>query len=268
MVRLSSGLVVWTGDNKQWFFEALDSLLSQNHPIDELLITLNGKEVFVLEKEIKDVVSRSEFGVELKILHNESNEGLASALNSQLKECSGEYYMRMDSDDIARPNRVEVFHQYQQSGQDVAVFGSFSEEFTETGTRKTRRYPLGHKNIKKGIAVANPLSHPTTFLKVKSVLNLGGYDNSYVRCQDLELWTRILKNEMLIENIPEVLLDFRRVHTVGKRKNTSEWEYKAYKNAIHELGFPKYMMVYPILRRMVRKVDKLSELGYKYFKRK
>ena len=161
-----------------------------------------------------------------------------------------------------------LFHHYQKSSQDVAVFGSFSEEFTETGERKIRRYPLGYKNIKKGIAVANPLSHPTTFLKVSSILSLGGYDTSYVRCQDLELWTRILKNEMLIENIPEVLLDFRRAHTVGKRKNTSEWEYKAYKNAIHELGFPKYKMVYPILRRMVRKVNILSELGYKYFKRK
>lgn len=268
MVRLSSGIVVWSGDNKQWFFEALYSLLNQNYSIDELLITLNGKEVFNFEQEIREALISSGFDGEFKMLYNDSNEGLASALNGQLRECTGDYYMRMDSDDISRPNRVEVFHQYQQFGQDVAVFGSYSEEFTETGERKTRSYPLGYKNIKKGIAVANPLSHPTTFLKVSSVLSLGGYDTSYVRCQDLELWTRILKNEMLIVNIPEVLLDFRRVHTVGKRKDTSDWEYKAYRNAIDELGFPKFMMLYPVLRRMIRKIDKLSELAYKYFKRK
>lgn len=268
MVGISAGLVVWKGDNFDWFFAALVSVLNQTEPVDELLLTLNGQDVFVLAPEIWRVIKDADFAGRVTIVQNEVNIGLASALNQQLRQVEYEYYMRMDSDDISLPQRTRVFKAFAKKHNPLAVCGSFSEEFTETGSVRIRKYPTQTEEIRNGISLANPFSHPTVFLRVCDILAIGGYNEDYQRCQDLELWTRVLKAKLNVANMSEVLLRFRRCDTVNKRRSTSQWELKAYLNAIRELDFPRYHMVYPILRYFARRVNFLSELSYKYFKRK
>ena len=46
----------------------------------------------------------------IKIVRNKQNSGLVASLNTAIEKADGEYLVRMDTDDIAMPNRIETLY--------------------------------------------------------------------------------------------------------------------------------------------------------------
>ena len=62
-----------------------------------------------------------------------SNLGISNALNAGINIANGEYIARIDSDDIAVPNRLDIQKKFLDQNPGVAIVGSWIELF---GNRK------------------------------------------------------------------------------------------------------------------------------------
>ncbi|MBJ2135413.1 glycosyltransferase [Paraglaciecola chathamensis] len=139
----------------------------------------------------------------IKVITNFQQEGLASSLNKAVKNASGKYLCRMDSDDINIKGRISVLSEYLDSNLDVAVVGCQAFKFRSKINTKigSVSIPICENSIASRIIFDSPLIHPTAMIRASVFNNLGGYDTSYTYSQDYELWARMYVNGYKIGNV-------------------------------------------------------------------
>ena len=82
------------------------------------------------------------------IIKNEVNLGLTKSLNKGLKAVSFPFIARMDSDDIAMPNRFQLQSEFLQTHPDIDVVGGAIQEFfEEKELGQIRYYPQTNLEI-------------------------------------------------------------------------------------------------------------------------
>lgn len=130
--------------------------------------------------------------------------GIARADNVGVGAARGEWIARMDQDDIALPERLEIQLAYMRS-TGVDICGSLAETF---GTEnKLYWYPESHEGIRREFVFRFGILQPTVLMKA-AVLK----DNPYherTGCVDYEFWTRLVSRYGMA-NVPRVLLKYRR----------------------------------------------------------
>ena len=95
--------------------EAIDSILAQTYRDFEFIIVNDGSTDNT--KEI--ILSYSD--PRIVYIENEQNSGICVTLNKGLDAAKGRYIVRMDSDDIALPQRLEVQVRYMDANPVVGV---------------------------------------------------------------------------------------------------------------------------------------------------
>lgn len=171
----------------------------------------------------------------LKVLSPVTNRGLGKALNEGLKYCSHELVARMDTDDIAMPERFEkqlaVFKKY----PDIDVVGAWINEFEDnvSNIKSVRKLPELPDDIRQFAKRRNPINHPVVMFRKSAVLAAGGYRH-FPLFEDYYLWIRMLMNGAKFYNIQESLLYFRFSSEMFKRRGG--WKYM-----INELHFLQMM---------------------------
>ncbi len=132
----------------------------------------------------------------LKVIAN-NDKGIVSALNLGLQNANKHYVARMDADDIALPNRLEVQLNYLLTHPDIQVCGAQVELF-----RDDKKIQGGYQHyqswintltdpddIVKNIFIESPIPHPTAMMHKHHWLELGGYQDSGWP-EDYDLWLR------------------------------------------------------------------------------
>lgn len=172
------------------------------------------------------------------VLHNETNTGLAVALNRGLAAIDCELIARMDADDIALPDRLERQVRFMQSNPEVAVLGMAMREFGQ-GKETTKRFVMDPALIDWWLMFDPPLAHPTVMYRRSVVLQCGGYRGDFNLAEDYDLWQRIALNHR-IANLRRVGLRYR-LHagqvTQSKRQRQLEIAYLVARRQIARLGF-------------------------------
>ncbi len=141
--------------------------------------------------------------------------GIIKALNHGLKQCKGKYIARMDADDLMHPKRLEIQVNHMQSNPDISVTSSLVESFpNKSSNTGFQRYVdwlnslITDDLITNNIFVESPLPHPSTMLRTKELIQLGGYkDNGWA--EDYDLWLRYFSNGKRMDKIPYTLLSWR-----------------------------------------------------------
>lgn len=134
-------------------------------------------------------------------------QGLAAALNLGLSMSSGEFIARVDDTDVSSLNRFELQITFLRNNHDIGVVGS-NIKINRGGINITRNYPEHHKSILMGFFFYCPVAHPSVMVRRSILLNVGGYDESFLYCEDLELWLRLLRQGVKFANIQKVLMHF------------------------------------------------------------
>lgn len=165
----------------------------------------------------------------------QSNAGVAAALNRGLAECRGAFIARMDADDLARPNRLARQLTFLRDHPDVGVCGSYAMTLGERRPRKLR-YGVSDQVLRSRMVFGCALAHPTVMMR-RSVLETepGPYAG---RFEDYDLWLRLLRRTEFA-CIPEVLLDYR-VHpaqvTAGSWANQYPEVWRIQSELLRSLG--------------------------------
>ena len=210
---------VYAGENSEFLSQSIESMIKQTVPSNNFVLVCDGS----LTNELDLVVARyeSENPDVFHVVRLEKNVGLAMALNAGLKHCENEYVARMDSDDIASPNRMQ---KQLDAINDADILGCYVSEFTtKPGDSQTVRVvPTNQEDIKAFARRRNPFNHPSVLYKKSSVLQAGGYEK-FPLCEDYHLWIKMLLNGCTAVNISEPLV-YMRVGS-GMHKRRGGWAY-------------------------------------------
>ena len=153
---------------------------------------------------------QQEMGESLNVVRLAKNGGLGNALNEGIKHCKNELVARMDSDDIAYPDRCEKQIAVFNTHSEVSICSGIVEEFTtDPNTVDTRRVlPETNAEIVEFAKKRNPFNHPCVMYKKSAVEAVGSYQDFYL-LEDYYLWLRMLMAGYQGYNIQEPLLHMR-----------------------------------------------------------
>ncbi len=188
-------------EKEDYLREAISSILEQTFRDFEFMIINDGS-----DNNVEEVIFSYDDD-RIVYIKNEENLKLIKTLNKGLKLAKGEYIVRMDSDDISKPNRIEASVDFMEKHPKVVAAGSYA-----IGIPRPVKYTLPTDNtyIRAFCRyIANCMMHPAMILRA-SVLreNNLSYDENYLHCEDFKLWIELNKIGELA-NIPEFLLEHR-----------------------------------------------------------
>lgn len=214
--------------------ECLESLKNQTLQANEVVIVFDGK----ITSELEDVVSQYSKELPIKVIRLAENVGLGKALQKGVLACNYEIIARMDTDDIATPDRFEKQINFLKANPQVSVLGSNISEFNlQPGDLNRKRVlPEKHPEIYKFAKFRCPINHPTVVFKKEDVLQAGNYSGKLLLWEDYTLWVTMLSKGYIFHNLQENLLHFRVKDGRETIKRRSGLKY-----ALNELKFAKYM---------------------------
>ena len=247
-------LSVYFKESPFYIVQCLDSIFRQSLLPDEIVLVKDG----VLPVELNDVITKhKQKYLNLKVISLPVNQGLGKALNEGLKHCSYDLVARMDTDDIAKPERFEKQVKIFQKHPEVDVVGSWIDEFEGDISHviSVRRLPECYEEILSFAKKRNPINHPVVMFRKKAVLAAGGYQH-FPLFEDYYLWVRMLMNGAKFYNIQESLLYFRSSPDMFKRRGGlkyvgTEVRFQIFLLRSHFISFPRYVQNV-IIRVMTR----------------
>lgn len=125
----------------------------------------------------------------IRYLRLESNAGLATALNTGLREARGRYVARMDSDDVMEDWRLGEQIRFLLI-EGLALCGTAARKFGVEGG--TIIGPATGQDVIDSFFAGNPFVHPTMMFDRQQLGSDLRYDPDF-RCEeDYELWSRLV----------------------------------------------------------------------------
>ncbi len=239
-IKYSVLMSLYIKEKPEYLDEAIKSIIQQSLKPDEIVIVKDGN----ISKELQEILDKyvKLYPNLFNIIGYEKNRGLGLALNYGLEYCKNELVARMDTDDIAKPDRclkeVKAFLLH----PDYAVIGSAVDEFyysTEkiTGRRVVPSQPEDIYNFAKRRSAFN---HPSVMFRKSKVLEFGGYADLR-RNQDVDLFGRMEFGGCKSANFKESLLWFRSDENLAKRRKSWEnsWSYIDTIRRFWNMGYSK-----------------------------
>jgi glycosyltransferase involved in cell wall biosynthesis len=146
----------------------------------------------------------------MRVVHCEK-QGLTRLLNKGLGLARGEYYARMDADDISLPSRIEKQVAFMDQNLEVAVCGSQAVTIDGAGNELGKwECPQTHSGIFAALITTDcPIIHPAAMIRRQPLYDVGGYRCSRETAEDFDLWWRLSMRARLA-NHAGVLLKYRR----------------------------------------------------------
>lgn len=187
-------------DGERYFREAVESILAQTLEAFELLIVDDGS------TDGTEAICRSFTDSRIQVVRHEHHAGLVLALNSVIDLIATKYVARMDSDDVALPERLARQVAFLESRPDVAACGSWACELVGGRLRDVMRRPCG-RYLRQTAWRPVPIFNPTACLRTEVLQELR-YRPDYVHAEDYDFWLRLCRNHR-IDNVPAVLLHYR-----------------------------------------------------------
>lgn len=198
--------------------ESIDSILSQSYTDFELIVVLDRPDYAEGLALLQEYAAKD---ARVKVLVNEKNIGLALSMNYAAENAKGEYYLRMDADDVCYPGRFQMqIDAIEDSDYDL-ICGNydFMDENGEMLPQKPALYT--DRQMEVLLSYRNIIHHPTVIMKAKAFWEAGAYRN-YPCAQDYDLWLRMKCNGCKMHMMPEKLIKYR----VRQASTTVQKRYK------------------------------------------
>jgi glycosyltransferase involved in cell wall biosynthesis len=185
-----------------WLEETLDSLQKQTFTDWMLVASIHGN-----EPAARKIVST--FFPDAIQVEAPGSGNLASTLNVGLASTTAEFVARIDSDDVALPDRLAKQVEFLEREPKVTVVGSAAILMGPNGEELgVRTQEETWSRIHKILRWKSPLIHPSTMFRGDVVRSIGGYSETAANVEDYELWLRLATHGFL-GGIREPLIKYR-----------------------------------------------------------
>lgn len=221
---------------------AINSVLAQTYDNFELFLIDDGSSDGSLD------LIRGLNDPRIQVFSDGKNQGLTYRLNESVRLAKGEFYARMDADDLMLTTRLECQLEYLLNNPQCDVVGS-------------EAYIIDGSNRLTGIRGGNPFSESG----FASVLRRGGfihpsvmgrtawfrahpYDINADRCEDIELWLRTA-DQSHFGQLEEPLLFYREAGDQSAKVEKTSAGYRKMLRAMSHTAKPEYR---PLLKKQLR----------------
>lgn len=231
-------MVTYAGDSPDHLRAALSSLAGQTLRAQKTCIVCAGPISLGLEDVIQSFVD----DLNITRVNLPENGPLGTSLNAGLQAIDTAWVARMDSDDIAHPERFERQFKRVEAQPELDILGTATSEFAVDPKKSigVRNVPLDQDPIEKSAFLRTPFNHMTVIYRKQSVLNVGGY-KQYLGYEDFELWARMVAGGAKMANLPDQLV-FARVgngfhaRRGGFKYARAEWRALSHANKINTIN--------------------------------
>jgi len=198
---------VYAGDDAEHFATALDSILNQTVPSDDIVLTIDGPLSGDLQTTVERYIAENP---QVRPIRFPTNIGLGAVRRIGLPECRHEIVLIMDSDDISAPDRAEKELDFLIQHPDVDVVSATLTEFVDRPDNivAIKWIPLEHDDIVHRARRWNPINHAATAFRKSAVLAAGGYQD-FPRHEDYHLWVRMMRSGYRFATIDAPLINVR-----------------------------------------------------------
>lgn len=198
-------IIVPVYNRERYIRHAIQSLLGQ---------TMTDFEVVVVDDGSTDGSSstiESFADPRVKLVRHDRNLGIPSARNTGLQHARGRFIGWLDSDDLARPNRLHEQTKFLAQHPEVAMVGSCAGKVDGQGRRRRglRVPPLAASDIRAWLLFRSAFQQSSVMGRAE-VLKRNPYHEQFSVCEDTDVFIRIAEAHV-VRNLPQVLVD-RRVH--------------------------------------------------------
>lgn len=202
--RLEVSVIMPVFNGEKYLTKAIDSILNQTFKEFEFIIINDGSE------DNTSKIIRSYQDGRIRLVERE-NKGFAFSLNQAIQISTGKYIARMDGDDIAYNNRLELQYEFMESHPAVDILGGQAEIIDAKGKIIDEiRCPVSWENIQKCLKYLCPLCHPTYFVRKKVYDLTRGY-RSLPPVEDYDFLLRASEKGCVIKNLPDKVLKYRKL---------------------------------------------------------
>jgi glycosyltransferase involved in cell wall biosynthesis len=203
---LSCSIILPVYNAEQFLFDCIESILNQTFTDFELIIINDGSK----DRSHSIINFFQQLDKRIKVFHVE-NSGIVAALNLALNNCKNDLIARIDADDIMQPDRLQRQINFLQDNADIALVGSWVKLIgTNAGVYK---YFTTHAKIERSLRYSegSGFAHPAVMINRKLITKLY-YSDTLMHVEDIDLWMRLLQQNLKFANIP-VCLTYYRIHT-------------------------------------------------------
>ena len=194
--------------------EAIESILNQTFKDFEFIIINDGSTDNTWHV-IKEYAQKDKRIVTV----SQENIGLTKSLNNGIRMAKGKYIARQDADDISLYNRLhKQIPWLEEKGYDLCCSRTWLIKEGRVSPRIGYFFP---KPLV--LCIYNPFIHGTYLLKKEMLLEIGGYDESFMYGQDYRLATHLYAKGKRVKYLRESLYKTRLTNTsIGKIKSKEQ----------------------------------------------
>jgi glycosyltransferase involved in cell wall biosynthesis len=249
--KFSVLMSVYIKEKAEYLRVCLDSILENTVVPNEIVIVKDGPLTEELETTLSEYIDLNENLYNIVPLA--TNRGLGLALAEGILHCANELVARMDTDDIAVPDRFETQLKAFEADPSLDICGGQIVEF-DTDPEKPiaeRRVPLTHDAIAAYQKKRSAFNHMTVMYKKSKVLGAGNYKDCPLMEDDM-LWVDMLLSGAKCANINKVLCNVRTDYDMIGRRGGLQY-YKKYKRGRRMILNTGY-----ITKREFRKTNRIQ----------
>jgi glycosyltransferase involved in cell wall biosynthesis len=202
--------------------------------------TAGDLELVVVDDRSTDSTAAILAGVDdsrLVVVRNDSQLGLAAALNRGLDQARGRWIARLDADDAMLPRRLERQLAHVGAAAGLSVLGTGVLEIDDAGRLgSVHDPPVGTVAVRWQTLFGAPFFHPTVLLDRELIDRHGlRYDPEFLESEDYDLWSRLLA-VAAGDNLAAPLV-LRRVHSrqASRRRGDLQRSFQR-RVALREIG--------------------------------
>ena len=198
---------VYKNDNPVLVKTALDSItIEQTFKPSEVVLIVDGP----VPDALSDVIKSYESSEIFHVIKLQENKGLGNALKLGVENAKSPIIARMDSDEIAAPDRFEKQLMYLEKHPDCDILGGQMTEFIDNPDNIVgrRNVPLTNEDIYQYMKSRCGLNHVTVMFRKDAVLKAGNYQDWFWN-EDYYLWVRMMLAGCKFANLPDVLVNVR-----------------------------------------------------------
>lgn len=222
-MKYSVLMSVYKNDSPDFLKLALESIYEgQTRKPDEIVVVFDGP----IPEELHAVLNDFRTGKEDTVFYypQEINRGLGEALRIGSEKCTGDYILRMDSDDISDSQRFARQIAYVEEHPEIDVLGTDIAEFQESAQEENKRVracPAEHDDIVRMGKKRNPMNHVTVCMKRSALEKCGGYQ-TLLLLEDYYLWLHMIAAGCRLANINESLVYVRVGNGFDSKRGSKE----------------------------------------------
>lgn len=238
-------IIVPVYNQAQFLGAALDSLIAQTD-IDWEAVVVNDGSTDATHEVLEEYSQKDS---RIRAFHK-PNGGVASALNTGLREARGEWVCWLSSDDMFMPHKLEIHRKWMARYPEDKFFFTYFRLLRESTSEVTNHDlwgPLPEREFQlTGLFYRNYISGITICIHREIWLRTGLFDESLRYGQDYDMWLRLLA-EHPGRFIPEWTVISRNHALQGSEVFPQACSYDTAKAIINFLNEHRFEELFPLL---------------------